>query len=147
MAQSYTKIWIHAVWTTKDKKPIIYPKIERRLLKFLSDELNTMDCHVKIINAMPEHVHCLFLLNPQISLSNVMKNIKGGSSHFVNYHNLIKEKFSWQNGYSAFAVSDSLINRTIALIQNQKTFHKLFTFETELNNLFESHQIETYQYK
>jgi putative transposase len=54
---------------------------------------------------MPDHIHALFLLNPQKSISEVIKQIKGSSSHFVNHQNLIDEKFAWQTGYAAYSVS------------------------------------------
>jgi len=69
---------------------------------------------------MPDHIHCLFLLNPQKSISEVIKQIKGSSSHYVNQTNLISQKFAWQTGYAAYSVSESVLEKTFSYIQNQK---------------------------
>jgi REP element-mobilizing transposase RayT len=60
---------------------------------------------------MPEHVHCLFLINPQKSVAGVIKQIKGGSSHLINQNNLANYKFAWQTGYAAYSVSESLVGK------------------------------------
>ncbi len=147
MAQSMTKIWIHAVWATKDLQNLITPRIERRLFAFLSDELSELGCLVRSINGMPNHIHCLFLLNPQKALSEVIKHIKGGSSHYVNYHNLIPDKFAWQKGYSAFAVSDSGIEIVLSNIRTQKSFHLIHSYQDEIDHLLERHHLDSLAYK
>lgn len=80
---------------------------------------------------MPDHIHCLFLLNPQKSISEVIKQIKGSSSHFINQSNLTHEKFSWQTGYAAYSVSESVIEKVFLYIQNQKEHHQKKTFQQE----------------
>lgn len=60
---------------------------------------------------MPDHIHCLFLLNPQKSISEVIKQIKGSSSHYINQNNLIADKFAWQTGYAAYSISESVVDK------------------------------------
>src|SRR4051812_43847737 len=108
MPHSYNKIWIHAIWSTKERIPLIHHGIEQKLYQFLSDQLRELGCPVRIINGMPDHIHCLFLLSPQKSIADVIKQIKGSSSHYINQGNLIKEKFAWQTGYAAYSVSESV---------------------------------------
>ena len=72
---------------------------------------------------MPDHIYCLFLLNSQKSIAEVMKQVKGSSAHFINENNLIDDKFAWQTGYAAFSVSESIINRVYNYIKNQKQHH------------------------
>ncbi len=98
MSHSYNKIWIHSIWATKDRMQLLLPSIEQKVHQFISAQLQKQGCPVRIVNGMPDHIHCLFLLNPQKSIAEVIKQIKGSSSHFVNQHNLIAEKFSWQTG-------------------------------------------------
>ncbi len=90
-----------------------------------------MGCPVRIINGMPDHIHCLFLLNPQKSIAEVIKQIKGSSSHFINQNNLISEKFSWQTGYASYSVSESVVDKVFQYIKNQKSHHQKKTFEQE----------------
>jgi putative transposase len=89
MSHSFNKIWIHAIWATKDRAPLIHPSIEQKVLKFIEQQLQQQGCKVEIINGMSDHVHCLFLLNRQKSIAEVIKQIKGSSSHFINQNNFI----------------------------------------------------------
>ncbi|MBX2888392.1 MAG: IS200/IS605 family transposase [Ferruginibacter sp.] len=124
MPHSYVKLWIHAIWTTKKRAPLIYPDVENIIHQFIFNQLYQQGCPVRIINGMPDHIHCLFLLNPQKSIADVIKQIKGSSSHYINQNHLINERFSWQTGYAAFAVSESVIERVFHYIRNQKMHHR-----------------------
>lgn len=123
MSHSYNKIWIHGVWTAKYRKPLIAHSIETKVYNFISHQLQELGCKVKIINGMPDHIHCLFLLNSQRSIAEVMKQVKGSSTHFINENNLIDDKFAWQTGYAAFSVSESVVDRVYNYIKNQKQHH------------------------
>ncbi len=92
---------------------------------------------VRIINGMPDHIHCLFLLNPQKSIAEVIKQIKGSSSHFINQNNLISEKFAWQTGYAAYSVSESVVDKVFQYIKNQKHHHTKKTFQEEYNEFID----------
>ena len=99
MSHSFNKIWIHAIWTTKGRISFIQNSIEPRLHQFIKEQLREQGCIVRIVNGMPDHIHVLFLLNPRLSISELIKQIKGSSSHFINQNNFISEKFTWQTGY------------------------------------------------
>jgi putative transposase len=131
MAHSFNKIWIHAIWATKERMPLIKPIIENKIYTFISDQLREQGCPVRIINGMPDHIHCLFLLNPQKSISDVIKQINGSSSHFLNQSDLMKDKFAWQTGYGAFSVSESVLEKVYEYIKNQKAHHQKKTFQQE----------------
>jgi putative transposase len=73
MSKSYSKIWVHAVWSTKNRMPLIEPRMEQKLFVFLREELKKMGCMVSIVNGMPNHVHCLFGINPQKSITDIIK--------------------------------------------------------------------------
>lgn len=134
MSHSFNKIWIHAIWATKERTPFITKNVESKIYDFMRVQLREIGCPVRIINGMPDHIHCLFLLNPQKSISEVIKQIKGSSSHFINQSNLIPEKFAWQTGYEAYSVSESVLERVFLYIQNQKNHHHKKTFQEEYNN-------------
>lgn len=141
MSHSLHKIWIHAIWATKDRAHLLNSDIEPNVHNFISEQLKNMGCHLWAINGMPDHVHCLFLLNAQKSISQVMKQIKGSSAHYANQNNLISGKFSWQTGYAAFSVSESGVNRVKQYIQNQKSHHQKQTFEKEYERFEELHLV------
>lgn len=134
MGHSFNKIWIHCIWSTKDRSHLIVPDIETIVYNFISDQLREIDCPVRIINGMPDHIHCLFLLNPQKSIAEVIKQVKGSSSHFINQSNLINEKFSWQTGYAAYSVSESVLDKVFYYIKNQKIHHQKKSFQQEYND-------------
>ena len=101
-----------------------------------------MGCPVKIINGMPDHVHCLFLLNGQKSIADVIKQVKGSTSHWVNEQNLISEKFAWQTGYGAFSVSESQLSKVFQYIRNQKIHHAKTSFSKEYEEFIKLHGLE-----
>ena len=131
MPHSFNKIWIHAIWATKDRAPLMPTGIEQKIYHFISEQLREQGCPVRIINGMPDHIHCLFLLSPEKSIASVIKQIKGSSSHFVNQNNLILDKFAWQTGYAAYSVSESGVEKVFQYIQNQKQHHKNKSFKNE----------------
>lgn len=134
MGHSFNKIWIHCIWSTKERSHLIVPDIETMVYNFISDQLREIDCPVRIINGMPDHIHCLFMLNPQKSIAEVIKQIKGSSSHFINQNNLTNEKFSWQTGYAAYSVSESVLDKVFYYIKNQKIHHQKKSFQQEYND-------------
>jgi REP element-mobilizing transposase RayT len=142
MSHSFNKIWIHSIWATKEREALIKPQIELGLFDFIKTQLIEMGCFVKIINGMPDHIHCLFLLNSQKSIAEVIKQIKGGSSHFVNHNNLIEKKFAWQTGYAAYSVSESVLPKMFEYIQNQKEHHKIRTSQEEFDLYIKKYGLE-----
>jgi putative transposase len=131
MPHSYNKIWIHAIWATKDRIPMINQNIEQKIHLYISEQLREQGCPVRIINGMPDHIHCLFLLNAQKSIAEIIKQIKGSSSHFINQNDLIEDKFAWQTGYAAYSVSESVVEKVYQYIKNQKQHHQEKTFQQE----------------
>lgn len=119
MSESFTKLWIHAIWATKNRQELIGFSIEKQLYDFIWQELSELGCPVRIINGMPDHVHVLFLQNPQKTISDIVKQIKGSSSHFMSRGEFILEKFAWQTGFAAFSVSESQLEAVYNYIKNQ----------------------------
>lgn len=145
MPHSFAKVAIHALWSTKQCQPLIIENVEKQIHNFLSEELVEIGCPVEIINGMPDHVHTMFLLNPQKSVTDVIKHIKGTSSHSVNHQNLISRKFSWQTGYAAYSVSESQLGKVFEYIKNQKQIHKNKTFQQEFEELLLLHGLVAIQ--
>ena len=142
MSHSFTKIWIHAIWATKERKPFIADAIEHDVHQYLTTQLIEQGCPVRIINGMPDHVHCLFLLNPAKAIAQVIKQIKGSSSRYINQNDLILEKFAWQTGYAAYSVSESGVEKVFQYIKNQKQHHQKKSFQREHNNFLKLYGLE-----
>jgi REP element-mobilizing transposase RayT len=139
MSHSKVKIWVHAIFSTKNREPLIKQEIEKKVYNIVIHEFIEQSCPVEIINGMSEHVHILFLLNPQKSPSDVMKQVKGASSHKINNRNIIKSKFGWQVGYGAYSVSESQVPKVKEYIKNQKEHHKKMTFQEEYEKFIKYH--------
>ena len=133
MSHSYSKIWIHAIWATKLRAELIDFSIEKQVYNFIYQELVELGCPVRIINGMPDHIHALFLLNPSKSITDIIKQIKGSSSHSINGGNFILEKFAWQTGYAAYSVSESQVEKVYNYIKNQKAHHLKQTSQEEFD--------------
>ena len=142
MPQSFNKIWIHAVWATKERTPFNHSRVEQKVYEFIRNQLREIGCPVRIVNGMPDHIHCLFLLNREKSIAEVIKQIKGSSSYYINQNNLISEKFSWQNGYAAFSVSGSAVEKVFLYIKNQKIHHSKKSSQTEVDDFIKRYGAE-----
>jgi REP element-mobilizing transposase RayT len=140
MSHSLAKIWLHVVFGTKDGEPLIHQKIEKKIHTHIHEHLeNDFDCSVRAINGMPEHIHMLFQLNVNYAVKDILKNIKGESSHWTNQMGLLKGTFAWQTGYGAFSVSESIVPRVEHYIRNQKEHHRKKTFTDEYDEFMKKH--------
>ena len=123
MSKSLSRVYIHALWSTKRRMPLITAEIEPELYELLWYELQKMKCEPYAVNGMSDHVHCLFQLNPKLKIIDVMKQIKGCSAHYLN-HRFEHERIVWQRGFSAFSVSKGVLPTVKRYIEKQKSHHK-----------------------
>ena len=142
MPHSFNKIWIHAIWSTKDRLPLIHQNIEKKIYEYMCNQFIESGCPVRIINGMQDHVHSLFLLNPQRGVADIIKQVKGSTSHWINEQNMIKEKFAWQTGYAAYSVSESVLEKVYQYIVNQKKHHQKTTFLKEYDEFIKLHGLQ-----
>ena len=131
MSHSLNKIYLHAVFRTKHNEPLITEEIETNLFLFFKNQLVEMGCYEIAINGTHNHIHLLFLLSPKKSISEVAKQLKGSSSHWINELKLIKQKFEWQTGYGCFSVSEFQVPKVTKYIQNQKEHHKVKKYKND----------------
>lgn len=140
MSHSHTKIWIHAVFSTKERQPLINSALESKLYHHIKSNLEKdFSCQVKSINGMNEHIHILFMLNPNYTVVGLIKNIKGESSHWINSNKFLNNKFAWQTGYGAFSVSESKLKDVEKYIESQKEHHKKITFIEEYEKFMKTY--------
>ncbi|WP_337866311.1 IS200/IS605 family transposase [Ignavibacterium sp.] len=143
MSHSLTKIWIHIIFGTKDRFPLIDQSFEEQLYNHIRTLLeNDFDCKVNVINGTADHIHILLLLNQNYSIAEIVKNIKGNSSHWINQNKFLKNKFAWQTGYGAFSVSESMIGDVRKYILNQKVRHKKMSFAEEYKRFAEKYGLK-----
>lgn len=137
MSHSLSKIWIHLIFGTKHRQPIITNSYESKLHEYIAKIISKdYQSDLLTINGTEDHIHILFALSPIFSLSSVVKGIKGDSSHWINSNSFIKKKFAWQVGYAAFSVSNSRLDIVEKYITKQKEHHRKKSYIEELNLLF-----------
>lgn len=119
---SVCKIYIHAAFTTKNKLPLIQANIREKLYSCLYREFSSQSCQLFIVNGPTDHVHCLFCLNPQKSVSEIIKHVKGISSHHINSMQILPEPFAWQKGYTAISISEENLPRITRFIHQQERY-------------------------
>ena len=142
MANTYTQINIHTIFSVKGRENIITKNFREDLFKYLSGILNNNKQFSMAINGYTDHVHLFFELHPTTSISDVIRIVKTNSSKWINENRYVKGKFSWQEGYGAFSYSRSQRDRVINYIMNQERHHRQITFRKEYLQLLEKFEID-----
>jgi len=119
----YSELYVHLVWATWDRLPILTPEIEKRVYAAIADKCRAMDCEPLAIGGVADHVHVLIRLNPTVAVADLVKEVKGSSSHLVTHEIRPAEFFKWQGAYRAFTLRKSEVEQVRAYIQNQFTHH------------------------
>ena len=132
MPKTFSSVWVHTIWTTKERNPLLNQTFRAELCTFIRKNTRKKEILVDMINGVEDHLHCLFRLLPRQSISEVMKQIKGASSFWINDNNLTPIKFKWQEGFGALSVSPGEIDKVRSYIKNQKQHHKKWHLDDEL---------------
>ena len=122
---------IHTIFAVKSRIGLIRPPWKNDLYKYIGGIIKNNDNKLLSINGMPDHIHILIGLRPAQSLSNLMQDIKGGSSKWINEQHFINGRFEWQSGYAAFSYSNSQIPQLLSYLENQEDHHRKKTFLEE----------------
>lgn len=141
-AMSYVKIWVHAVWGTKYRHPILEKSIRVNVFRHIKENAKKHNIHIDFINGVEDHVHCLLLLNTELSISKVLNLIKGESSHWANQEKIISQKFEWADDYYASSVSDSAVKTVREYIRNQEKHHQKVSYEEEYQKFLDEQSKE-----
>ena len=142
MANTYSKIYIHIIFVVKGRQNLILEYYREELQKFITGILQKRGQKMLAIYCMPDHVHILTGLTPIIAISDLVRDIKAGSSKFINDRKLVKGKFNWQEGFAAFSYSRSQIDTVSRYILNQKEHHKKISFKEEYIELLKKFEVE-----
>ena len=142
MANTYTQIHIQAVFAVQNRDSVIHHSWKEELYKYISGIVQKNNHKLLSINGMPDHIHVLFGLRPSQSISDLMQDIKGSSSKWINDKKLVRGKFSWQEGYGAFSYSNSEIPTIIRYIINQTEHHKRKTFTEEYHEMLKAFDVD-----
>ena len=140
----YIRIWIHLIWSTKNRERIISKEIKSKLLNHIRENAKSKNIFIDFINCEPEHVHTTISLGSDQTISKVAQLIKGESSNWVNKNKLISGHFEWQDEYVAVAISESQINNVRAYIKNQEEHHRKKSFVEEYDEFIKKYGFTKY---
>lgn len=115
---AYVKIWIHAVWGTKNHERVLTKEIRKLLFQHISENAKTKQTYIDFINGDMDHVHCLLALNADMSIAKVIQLIKGESAFWANKNKLIKTRLEWADEYFAVSISESMLDKVREYIKN-----------------------------
>jgi REP element-mobilizing transposase RayT len=130
------------VFSTKGRRPFIHDGLRERLAEYIGGIVREMDGSVPIANGPTDHFHVVAILTPKVPLMDVIKSIKGSSSKWIHETFPDLPDFDWQDGYSAFTVSQSVLPQVIQYVTGQLEHHKKMTFQEELIALLKKHGVK-----
>lgn len=142
MANTYTQMNVHAVFSVKGRGNFITEKWRDELHKYISGTLKETKNYSLAVGGYKDHVHIFFELNPTVSVSDVLKNVKSKSSKWINTKDFVAGKFEWQAGYGAFTYSRSQRNHVIKYIMNQEEHHGKQSFKDEYLEILRKNEIK-----
>ena len=142
MPNTYSQIYIQIIFAVKGRENFVSKNHREELHKYITGIVQNREQKMLSIFCMPDHTHLLVGMKPSISISDLVRDIKAGSSKFINDNKWIKGKFNWQEGFGAFSYSRSQIDTVIKYILNQEEHHKKKTFREEYIDFLKKFEIE-----
>ena len=142
MSQSLVCLYVHLVFSTKDRRPMITPEIRSRLYGYIGSVLRAKRARLIRPGATRDHVHLLASLGKQVSISDAVRDIKSKTSGWIHREFPKLRKFAWQGGYAAFSVSTRELEHVISYIDSQDEHHRRKSFQEELRTLLNIHNVD-----
>ncbi|GAA3751614.1 IS200/IS605 family transposase [Flavobacterium ginsengisoli] len=131
MADTYSQLYIQIVFAVKGRQNLISKNWKNEIYKYITGIITNQKQKLIAINGMPDHIHILVGIKPNVSISDLVRDIKSSSSKFINEQKWINGKFEWQTGFGAFSYGHSQLTPVINYIENQEEHHKTKTFKEE----------------
>ena len=129
---SFTNIWVHLVWATKGRQPLLTKPARYEIFKHIREEGHSKGIYVDFINGYVDHVHCLISMNAEQNIAAVAQALKGESSYWVNHHTtLLPHRLKWGKGYYAVSIGLSGLDVVRGYIKKQEAHHSKKSFVEE----------------
>ena len=142
MANTYTQIYVQIVFTVQGRKNLIPKSKREELHKYITGIVTNRNQKMLAIFAMPDHIHILVGMTPSISVSDLVRDIKAGSSKHISDNNWVHQNFNWQVGFGAFSYSKTQIHNVVNYILNQEEHHRKKSFKEEYLEFLDKFEIE-----
>jgi len=127
----YVRVWIHFVWATKDRRPLLEREIRTRVFDHIKENAKKKNIYLDTIDGYLEHTHALISLASDQTIAKTMQLLKGESSYWINENSLIRPRFEWQDEYFAVSVSESMVEKVREYIRGQEEHHRKKSFTEE----------------
>lgn len=131
MSQTFTQVYVQIVFAVEWRQCLIEARHKEEIHKFITGIVRNDGQKLIEINSMPDHMHILVGLKPDMALSDLVRDIKANSSRFINEKGWLRGRFRWQEGFGAFSYSQSQLDSVIRYIRNQEQHHSTRTFKNE----------------
>lgn len=141
MANTFTQIYLHLVFAVQNRISLIQPEWKDELYKYITGITQNNGHKLIAINGMPNHLHIAVGYKPHQLIPDLLQDIKGDSSKWINKKKFFRGRFNWQEGYGAFSFSHSQIDRVVKYINNQEQHHGKKTFREEYIQLLKRYDI------
>ena len=142
MAGSFSRIYIQYVFAVKGRQNLLQKPWRDEVFRYMAGIIKGKGQKPIIVNGVADHVHVFVGLKPAQNISELIRDIKNNSSNFINEHNWVEGRFSWQEGYGAFSYAHSQIPAVFEYIQNQEQHHRTKTFRDESVDFLKKFEIE-----
>lgn len=124
MRSSYTQLYLHLIWATWDRLPLLSPAIETRVYAAITAKCRELKCVPLAVGGVEDHVHLLVKFPPTVEIARLVKEIKGSSSHLITHEITPGEFFKWQGAYGAFTCRRDDALTLVEYIERQKEHHQ-----------------------
>jgi putative transposase len=135
MGHTYTSIYLHVIWATKGRHAFITPELKSPLFAYMGGIFRNLETKVLAMDGVTDHVHAVIEIPPALAASDVIGIVKSNSSRWAEE----RGRFQWQEGFAAFSVSRSNLDRVVRYVRNQEAHHRKASLNEELDVLFEKH--------
>ncbi|MEK6299909.1 MAG: IS200/IS605 family transposase [Acidobacteriota bacterium] len=135
MANTFTQVYIQIVFAVEWRQSLIQPEHKEEIHKYITGIVRNKGQKLLEINTMPDHLHMLVGLKPDIAISDLAREVKKASTIFINERAFVRGRFNWQEGFGAFSYSHSHLDKVISYIRNQESHHRATSFKKEYMTL------------
>lgn len=142
MPNTYTQLYVQLVFAVKGRENIVSANIHDRVEKYITGIIQNKKHKLLAIYCMPDHLHIFLSMKPDMAISDLVRIVKSESTKFINDHQLVSGKFSWQEGFGAFSYSESQIDTVVNYVLHQSEHHKQKSFKEEYVTFLKRYNIE-----
>jgi REP element-mobilizing transposase RayT len=142
MPQSLSKLYVHLIFSTKHREPLLLSTVRGPLYAYLATLLKNEDCPALKVGGAFDHVHSLFRLSKNLALAEAVEEVKTSSSKWIKTQDRALQSFHWQSGYGGFSVGPAEVDSVAAYIEGQQEHHRVVSFQEEYRKFLQEYGVE-----